>query len=176
MILILGLGNPGKKFERTRHNLGFRILDFFQKKWNFPSFRLQKEIDSLTSQGEFLGKKIILAKPQTFMNQSGKAVKKIKKKFKIKNENIIVIHDELDLPLGKTKFSFKKGTAGHKGVASLVQSLKTKDFFRYRLGIGKEKRKNFVLEEFSVEEEKILKKIFEKAFQDIQNYLSKIRD
>jgi len=173
MILIVGLGNPGEEFEKTRHNLGFRVLDLLQKKWSLPPFVLNKTVFSLISKGKFSEKEIILAKPQTFMNLSGKAVKSLKKKFKIKTKNIIIIHDEMDLPLGKTKFSFKKGAAGHKGVSSIIQSLKTKNFFRYRIGIGKEKRENFVLEKFSKEEEKILKETIKKTLLDLENYLKK---
>jgi len=173
MILIVGLGNPGKEFERTRHNLGFRVLDCLQKKWSFPLFVLDKKVFSLISKGNFLKKEIILAKPQTFMNSSGKAVKGIKTKFKLKTENIIVIHDEMDLSLGKVKFSFKKGAAGHKGVLSIIQALKTKNFFRYRIGIGKEKTERFVLEKFSKEEEKILKETIKKLVLDLENRLKK---
>jgi len=173
MILIVGLGNPGKEFEKTRHNLGFRIVDLLQKRWNFPAFVLDKKVFSLISRGNFLEKEIILAKPQTFMNLSGKAVKNLKKKFKVKTKNIILIHDEMDLPLGKIKFSFKKGAAGHKGVLSVIQALKNKDFFRYRVGIGKEKKENFVLERFSKKEEKILKETIEKLIFDLENYLKK---
>jgi PTH1 family peptidyl-tRNA hydrolase len=173
MILIVGLGNPGRQFEKTRHNLGFRVLDYLQKKWSFPSFVLKKNLFSLISRGKFLEKEIILAKPQTFMNSSGKAVKKIKTRFKLKTENIIVIHDEMDLPLGKTKLSFGKGSAGHKGVLSIIEALKTKDFFRYRIGIGKKKKENFVLEKFSKEEEKILKETIKKLIFDLENRLQK---
>ncbi len=152
MFLIVGLGNPGKKYERTRHNIGSRIID---------------ELDFLS------GEKIILSKPKTFMNLSGKAIKPLIKKYKIKPDNLIVIHDDIDLPLGKIRIVKNRGAAGHKGVESIIKELKTKDFVRFRIGIlpksGKPKNpENFVLQKFNKEEEKIVKEVIKKTAEAIE--------
>jgi PTH1 family peptidyl-tRNA hydrolase len=179
-ILIVGLGNPGKKYKNTRHNIGFLVLDKFQKAYsrhrrdgptgiskkfqyrenNFPEFKLVKKFNSLISEGKISGKKILLAKPQTFMNNSGKAVKSlclnffeikamavISKKNKKEGNNVLnkpsnnflnnlfVVHDDVDLPLGKIKISRGRGSGGHKGVESIIKELGTKNFVRFRIGI-----------------------------------------
>jgi PTH1 family peptidyl-tRNA hydrolase len=172
MMLIVGLGNPGKKFERTRHNVGFRIADEFSRKNNFPEFKLAKKFLAEISEG-FLGdKKIILAKPQTFMNTSGQAVKKLIKNYKLKLDDLIFVHDDIDLPLGKIKISAGRSSAGHKGVESIIRELKTKNFIRFRIGIKpqeKEKKtEKLVLEKFSKDEEKILKEVTEKTVEAIE--------
>lgn len=171
MKLIVGLGNPGKKFEKTRHNLGFRIIDELKKKNKFSRFVLVKEFNSLISKGKIAEKEVILAKPQTFMNNSGKAVKALFSHFKIPTSNLFVVHDDLDLPLGKFKISFAKGSANHKGVQSIIDELKTKEFYRFRVGINpnsKVKDKNFVLEKFNKKEEKILKGVIENVLNAIE--------
>ena len=158
MILIVGLGNPGKKYTRTQHNVGFRIIDYFRKANNFPTWRNNRSFFSKISLGKIGNKKIILAKPQTFMNNSGQAVSKIIKKFKIKTKDIIVCQDDLDINFGKIKISVNKSSAGHKGIESIIQSIGTKNFTRIRLGTKTEKetedKKDIVLTDFSSEEEK----------------------
>jgi peptidyl-tRNA hydrolase, PTH1 family len=146
MFLIIGLGNPGKKYEGTRHNIGSRVID---------------ELGSLNLEN------IILAKPKTFMNESGKAVKGFIKKYKIKPENLIVIHDDIDIPIGKIKISKDSGAGGHKGVESIIGNIGTKNFIRIRVGIqpkrGKPERvESFVLKKFTKDEEKLLKETLEK--------------
>ena len=160
MIIIIGLGNPGKKFQKTRHNLGFIFVDYLKRKYQFPSFQIKEDLFSKISSGKILKEKVILVKPQTFMNLSGEAVKAIKDYFKVPSEQIWVIHDDLDLPLGKAKISKGKGSGGHKGVQSIIDSLKTKNFIRFRIGImPKDKKvikKEFVLDKFSKEELRII--------------------
>jgi len=138
MILIAGLGNPGKKYQGTRHNIGFLVID---------------QLKTLNPEG------VVLAKPQTFMNNSGKAVKSLLGDYKEKPENLIVVHDDIDLPLGKIKIAKDRGAAGHKGVESIIKELKTKNFTRLRIGIqpksGKPRKSEiFVLQKFKKEEEK----------------------
>lgn len=151
MILIVGLGNPGKKYEKTRHNIGARVVG---------------ELEDLGL------KDVILTKPTTFMNDSGKAVKKLNTKYKIQNTNLWVIHDDLDLPLGKLRISLGRGSAGHKGVQSIIRELKTKDFVRFRVGIGQfaqnKKIDNFVLGKFTSAEEKVVKKVVQKTCQALE--------
>jgi len=150
MIIIIGLGNPGKKFENTRHNVGFMAVDAFAKKNNFPEFKLQKKIDALISENG----NILLAKPQTFMNESGKSVKKILSKNNV--GSLIIIHDDIDLPIGKIKIIKQRGSAGHKGVESITKSIGNDGLIRFRIGIGPEKEaeaKKIVLKNFSKEEQ-----------------------
>jgi len=174
MLLIIGLGNPGWKFQKTRHNLGFRVVDELVRKNNFPIFKLSKKFLAEISEGKIADQKVILAKPQTFMNLSGKSVKKLTNNLQLTTYNLWVIHDDLDLPLGKIRISVGRGAAGHKGVESIIKELKTKNFVRFRVGV-KPKTSNlkpetldrFVLQKFTREEEKILKKIIKKTIEII---------
>jgi len=149
MKLIFGLGNPGKKYEKTRHNIGSRIID---------------ELKFLN-----LGN-VVLLRPKTFMNESGKAINSPAK-------DLIVINDDVDLPLGKIKISFGSGAAGHKGVQSIIDTLGTKDFTRIRIGIGIENKKipteAFVLENFTGEEQKIIDEVIEKICKEIEIWIKK---
>lgn len=170
MILIVGLGNPGKKFKRTRHNLGFRIVENFAKKNNFPDFKFSKKNNAKICKRKIDQKSIILAKPQTFMNNSGKVVKKLTYNLQLTTNNLWIIHDDLDLPLGKIRISKGRGSAGHKGVQSIIDELKTKNFVRFRIGIKPKKYKlkaknleKFVLQKFTKREEKIIKKAIERT-------------
>ena len=157
MLLIVGLGNPGKKYEKTRHNVGSRVVG---------------ELKSLNL------KDIILVQPTTFMNESGRAVKKITKNYKLKTENLIVVHDDIDLPLGEFKIQKNRGSAGHKGVQSIIDSLGTKDFTRIRIGIKPEQyyrpfrsTEKFVLEKFTKDEEEILKEVIPKVIEENNNFI-----
>lgn len=174
MKVIVGLGNPGKKFLFTRHNVGFIVLDQFAKKNRFPRFRLVKNFFALLSEALFGGKKIVLLKPQTFMNNSGKAVKKAMDNLQFTIDNLYLVHDDLDIPLGKMKISLGRSSAGHKGVQSVIDHLKTRGFVRFRIGISPSSGKkitngnNFVLEKFTNEERIILKKVIKKAVNALE--------
>ena len=174
MILIVGLGNPGKKYEKTRHNIGFITIDNLQLTIdNFTNWRKEKKLLAEISKGKIDDKKIILAKPQTFMNLSGKSVKKIMSNVKCQMSNLLVIHDDIDLPLGKIKIVKNRGAAGHKGVQSIIDEIKTKNFVRFRIGIqpktGKPKNpERFVLQKFNKEEEKIVKEVIKKTVEAIE--------
>ncbi len=174
MILLVGLGNPDKKYQNTRHNIGFRIIDNFAQENNFPEFRLSPKFKAETSEGNLNGKKILLAKPQTFMNESGKSVKILSNFSNTTRTVLVVIHDDIDLPLGKIKVSENRGSAGHKGVQSIIDELKTKNFLRFRIGIKTKQSdgtvyqcEDFVLQKFTKEEEKILKEIIKKTCKAI---------
>ncbi|MBI2003713.1 MAG: aminoacyl-tRNA hydrolase [Parcubacteria group bacterium] len=133
MKIIIGLGNPGEEYGQTRHNVGFKILDHISKKYG-GVFILDKKSDSDVSEVKIDGKKVLLAKPQTFVNKSGEAVKKVIGSWKLKIVNLIVVHDDLDIPFGKVKLSFGRSSAGHKGVESIIKALKTDKFNRIRFG------------------------------------------
>src|SRR3989338_11324347 len=134
--LIVGLGNPGKEYEKTRHNIGRIVLDDFAKSVDFPEFDDSKKYKALISEGKLGNKKVLLLEPETFMNLSGKPVALAVKENNILVENIVVIYDDLDLGLGDFKISFGRGSGGHKGIESIIKSLKTKDFIRIRVGIS----------------------------------------
>src|SRR3989338_3389760 len=179
MMLIVGLGNLGKEYQKTRHNAGFMVLDEFAKVNGFPSFKLSKKHSSLISEGFLSRTKVVLAKPQTFMNNSGKAVASLAKlsfpKLSLAKD-LVVVHDDIDIPLGKVKVSKGSGSAGHKGVESIIQSLGTKDFTRIRIGIlppeGKpEDVETFVLKPFKKEELPLLSASIESALSTLESKL-----
>jgi len=169
-MIIVGLGNPGKKYEKTRHNIGFEAINYLIKKFNASDFRLSKKFFGLISKSK--DNKIIFLLPQTYMNNSGKSVKTAIQYYKEKPENLIIIHDDIDLIFGNFKISQNRGSAGHKGVQSIIDSLDSKNFTRIRIGIlpkNKTKQeidtKKFVLQKFSIDEQKQLPEIFEKIYQ-----------
>ena len=164
MKLIVGLGNPDKKYDRTRHNIGFLVLDKLAKELNL-TWSLKKDWQALVAEGS----DILLVKPQTYMNNSGLAVAKIANFYKLGTgenigENLLVVHDELDLPFGKYKYSTNSSAAGHNGVSSIIEKIGGKNFKRcrigiksealnkIRLGIFKTSPANFVLAKFSSSE------------------------
>ncbi len=173
MFLIVGLGNPGKKFQNTRHNIGFCVVDEFRKKNDFPVFKLNKKSLAETSEGKVGLEKVIIAKPQTFMNNSGQSVKKMASSMRLQTANLFVVHDDIDLPLGKLRISVGRSSAGHKGVESIIRELKTKNFARFRIGIMNHESRiknteRFVLKKFNKNEEKILKEAVEKTVEAIE--------
>lgn len=168
MKLIVGLGNPGQPYQKTRHNLGFMVLDEFLKRNNFPDFKLSKKFKSKITEGILNQKKIILAEPQTFMNNSGQAVLALSHFYKIKPKDILIIQDEIDLSLGKIRLSENRSSAGHKGIQSIIEALGTKDFSRIRIGINNQKpdqlpTEKYVLQNFTADEKKIIAQAIEEA-------------
>lgn len=176
--LIVGLGNPGKKYENTRHNIGFMVVEALAKKifQGEPSWKEAKKFKALVCEGP----NYLLAKPQTYMNNSGEAIKNILSFYKLLSGRaeedltalLTVIHDDLDIALGKYKISLSSRSAGHNGVESIIINLKTKKFRRFRIGIGaaeKELRpaEKFVLEKFSRPETAIIKKVILEVVEQI---------
>ena len=194
MLLIIGLGNPEEKYKKTRHNAGFIAVDKLRKKWNFPEFKFNKKFNAETSisppleKGELKGdlknkllyptneNKTILAKPQTFMNRSGETVREIMNFYKLTLENIIVVHDDLDIEIGKYKISTGSSSAGHKGVQSVINNIGTQEFKRIRIGVeksgGRKNRGNisgddFVLRDFEEDEIEKVRKLAKKIQVDL---------
>lgn len=172
-ILIIGLGNPLKAYFNTYHNTGFNFIDYLLKYLKGSDFKLNKKLLSEISIIEKENKKIILAKPTVFMNESGKAVKLLKEFFKVPPSKIYVVHDDSDLNLKDYKIQFKRGSAGHKGVESIFNYLKTKEFYRIRIGIRAERFKNlkaqeFVLKPLSIKDKETLKEVFLKILRDLE--------
>lgn len=148
MKLIVGLGNPGEKYIRTRHNVGFTIVDLLFKDYSTPKEGFKEEKKFKADIAEIVwqpkkgvAEKVMLLKPQTFMNGSGLSVSLVSKFYKILPSDIWVVHDEVDLPLGGMKLRLGGSSAGHKGVESIIESLKTDKFWRFRIGIGSQKGK-----------------------------------
>jgi PTH1 family peptidyl-tRNA hydrolase len=167
--VIVGLGNPGAKFERTRHNAGFMALDLFAEKNGFPEFEFSKKHNALVSEDN----DIVLVKPQTFMNESGKTISS----FKLPATSFIVIHDDIDLPLGTLKFSHASGSGGHKGIDSIINALGSNQIARLRIGIcppaGKPATvETFVIKKFTPEEMETLSPAIGKAAQAIDCFIA----
>jgi len=168
MKLIVGLGNPGIKYEKTRHNIGWRIIEELFRQMGIEQWKMEMKFNAFEAQNIINQEKIILIKPQTFMNNSGRSVKSTIDYYKIPVENILVIHDEIDLPLGEIRIQQERGSAGHKGVESIIEHLGTNNFNRMRVGIKSDKQEvieteKFVLQSFTSEEEKIIQEIIKKA-------------
>lgn len=174
MFLIVGLGNPGKKYAHTRHNAGVMVLDEFAEKHQLSPFRLDRESNALVAQGTIGPRKIILGKPQTFMNNSGIVVQSLLSRYGIQDTRyLVVVHDDIDLPLGKIRIVQNRGSAGHKGVESIMSALKTRNFIRMRIGIqpeiGKPKDTDqFVLKNFSKKEISVLKQAISYGAQALE--------
>lgn len=166
MIIIIGLGNPGKKFEQTRHNAGFEVLDFFAAQNGFPKFELSKKYESLISEKD----NVILVKPQTFMNESGSAVYKVCKVYKV--ESLVVVRDDTDMELGKVKIAKDSGSGGHKGVESIIQRLGDNHFAQVKIGVstGLEKAEEVVLKKFTPEEYGILSKVIQQSAEILKTF------
>jgi|TARA_R110000868_G_scaffold183050_3_gene424218 PTH1 family peptidyl-tRNA hydrolase len=164
MWLIAGLGNPGQKYEKNRHNIGFMAVDALAYDYSFSPWK--KKYQGQCAEGKIDGKKVLLLKPDTYMNESGRSVQEAAKFYKIAPENICAIHDELDLEPGRLRVKIGGGTGGHNGLKSLDRCLPNKDYWRVRMGIGhpghKDRVHGYVLSDFAkVERENWLEKIIE---------------
>ena len=179
MKLIIGLGNPGPEYFNTRHNFGFLALNYLQDSQPiFSAWQTTDKFKAAISEGQINDEKIILAKPQTLMNNSGQAVKLLADFYKIAPANIIVLHDDLDLPLGEIRLSQNASAGGHKGVASVIKELGTQNFPRLRLGIkcapgflsflkGFLPAEKFVLQKFNDSEKSAVQQVAQKAKEAI---------
>ncbi len=184
MFIIIGLGNPEKKYSNTRHNAGFLALDKIKEEKNFSEFKMTKKVESEISKGVIAGNDVILAKPQTYMNQSGRAVLKLVRKYARQKRgylnfpNLLVINDDFSLPLGKIKFARNRGSAGHNGVESIFSELGSRNFLRLRIGIKPPGVKTiidaekFVLEKFSPEEMEVMGKTLSSAVEAVASFIS----
>jgi len=174
MILIVGLGNPDKKYDKTYHNIGFLTIDALNNSlggvWN------KKYGNAVVSEVRLGNEKVILAKPQTYMNLSGESVLAIKNKFKIENENILVLLDDVDLPIGKMRYR-NSGSAGtHNGLKNIVSLLSSTDFSRLRIGIGKDENMDladYVLSKINDENMVVLQQVILQAVDYIENQFLK---
>ena len=135
MVLVVGLGNPGKKYDRTRHNAGFHVVDALADAHGFPAFR--EKFSAVIAKGSVQSQDTTLLKPQTFMNLSGESVQPAQAFLKVPLASIVVVHDELDIPFGEVRVKVGGGSAGHNGLKSLTQRLGSPEYVRVRVGIGR---------------------------------------
>jgi PTH1 family peptidyl-tRNA hydrolase len=163
--LIVGLGNPGREYRDTRHNIGFHLVDEIAKELGVDFTRTQ--VKALVTDGIYQGNKLILAKPQTYMNKSGHAVQSLLKFYKLEVQNLLIVYDDVDLPFGSLRMKPSGGSAGHKGMGSIIAQLGTQEFPRLRLGVGRppgsRQAADYVLKPFSKEEADFLAPFLERA-------------
>lgn len=170
MKLIVGLGNPGKDYEKTRHNIGFFILDQYLNDVDW-----KKEKDAYIYETKRGREKIIFLKPQQYMNLSGIAVKKYLKYYKINIDNLLVIYDDIDLEIGKVKEKSNSGSGGHNGVQSIIDYLGTNEFKRIKIGVSKNNlidTKDYVLGKFLKKEREIINEIMPTIFEKIEKFIN----
>lgn len=184
MHYIVGLGNPDEEHARTRHNTGRIILSVFLQRQKLPALVESKKYASLISEGAIGGEKVLVVLPETYMNKSGSAVRKAVKSGTAA-QKLVVVYDDIDLPLGSMKISYGRGSGGHRGVESIIRALRTKDFIRMRVGItpttpsGKPKKLKgdqkiiaFLLSNFKKPEQEVLKKVSKQVSEAIETIIA----
>ncbi len=174
VLLIVGLGNPGREYQDTRHNIGFMLLDRLAVKLDARFSRLQSQ--ALVAPCTYEGRKLILAKPQTFMNLSGRAVKGLVRFYKLPLEALLVAYDDLDLPPGTLRLRPDGRSAGHRGMESIIEHLGTDSFPRLRLGIGRPpgrmEAREYVLQNFTDEEMKLVSETLNRAVEAVLAWIT----
>ena len=180
-IYLIGLGNPGKKYSQSRHNIGFLLLENLANKYN-SNFLLKEKLKSSCSEFKINGSSYRLFLPNTFMNNSGDAVRAIVEWYKINLDQVFIIVDDKDLPLGKIRFRKKGGSGGHNGLKSIIEKLQTENFNRIRIGIGSppsiKGKNNFntishVLGNISTEEKSVLDKVYVRVIESLEQLNTK---
>jgi PTH1 family peptidyl-tRNA hydrolase len=172
--LIAGLGNPGQQYAANRHNVGFRCLEHLAARFDLAFDKRQKR--ARVALGAVHGWRVVLAKPRTFMNESGRAVAPLARFYKVQSERLLVVYDDLDLPLGTVRLRPEGGSGGHKGMRSIIEHLGSQDFSRLRIGIGRPPGRMdpaaYVLQDFSADEEPLLEETLERAVAAIEVWLA----
>lgn len=171
MKLIIGLGNPGKEYENTRHNIGYMAIDNY-----LGDVTWQKKFNALYTTLNINGEKVYFVKPQTYMNLSGNSVIEFINFFKINTKDVLVIHDDLDLPLGKVRIKINSSAGGHNGIKSIIEKIGTNNFARLKIGISNNSKidtKDYVLGHFNKEEQKILNQLYSTINNIINDFINK---
>jgi PTH1 family peptidyl-tRNA hydrolase len=172
--LIIGLGNPGRQYKSNRHNIGFMLLNHLAERLETSFSRL--ESNALVTKAKHQDHSIILAKPQTYMNLSGQSVASLVKFYKISLENLLVVYDDVDLPFGRIRIRPSGGSAGQKGISSIIERLGTTDFPRLRLGVGRppgsKGAASYVLKNFSGEDAEFLPHVLDRAVDAVFTYIT----
>jgi PTH1 family peptidyl-tRNA hydrolase len=165
VFLIAGLGNPGPRYDRTRHNVGFRVIDRLAERFSIPM--QDRKFPAHWGEGRIGGRKVVLVKPMTYMNRSGDAVGPLLRYYRLPPEALLVVHDDLDLPMGRIRIARRGGTGGHRGVASIIHTLGGGEFARLKLGIGRprygEPVEAFVLDGFYADELEAAEEMVDRA-------------
>lgn len=187
-MILVGLGNPGPEYSETRHNIGFQVIEALSEKFSIPlrEKKLGKVVNLIWGKGKVGEQEVSLVLPQTFMNKSGEVVGPVLNYLRLTGESLLVVHDDLDLPLGSFRVDFKAGAAGHRGVQSIIDHLGSPDFYRFRFGIGRpaspkprqggpavreEEVVSYVLSPFAAEEKKKLVGLKKEAVEAIEMFL-----
>lgn len=172
--LIVGLGNPGLQYIANRHNVGFQCADLLASAYDLPFAKKQKR--ARVAMGLVRGQRVIIAKPQTFMNESGRSVAPLARFYKTPLDRLLVVYDDLDLPLGAVRLRTEGGAGGHKGMRSIIEHLGGRNFPRLRIGIdrppGRMDPAAYVLQDFSAQEEPLLQEMLERAVAAIETWLT----
>jgi PTH1 family peptidyl-tRNA hydrolase len=173
--LVVGLGNPGNTYERTRHNVGFMVVDQISEAFSIAL--VKKKFDTIFGRGSIDGVSVLLVKPMAFMNRSGPQVQKIAGYYRILSEEMLIVHDDIDLAFGRIKIKEKGGDGGHKGVRSIIDAFGGGDFTRLRIGVGRPEAggnaADYVLGKFTLEEKKVLSQIITAARDAVVTILCK---
>ncbi len=171
--LIVGLGNPGREYQRTRHNVGFLLVEALGQHWGL-SFSRQKARAEI-AEGTAHGERVILAKPQTYMNQSGESVRGLQKLYNVETDHILIMYDEMDLPFGRLRMRDRGSSGGHRGMGSVIDHLHTDAIARLRVGVSRPPPDldpiDYVLKPFSADEQRELPAIFERATSGLETLL-----
>jgi PTH1 family peptidyl-tRNA hydrolase len=171
--LIVGLGNPGFKYKNMRHNIGFQVVDLLSSRWRLALN--QESCSARWGRADWHGNKVLLAQPETYMNLSGRAVFRLMAYCNASAADLIIIHDDLDLPLGRLKFVAKGGAGGHRGIASIIDTLHTTEFLRLKVGIGRpqygETVEQYVLSPFYPSERGLVTTMTERTADAIETFL-----
>ena len=175
LYLIVGLGNPGPKYSRTRHNAGFSLVELLAKRWK-ANWGLDERFDSRLAHAGHADCRVLLCEPETFMNRSGAAVGQLAEYFRVPVGQLLVVVDDADLPLGEIRMRPRGSSGGHHGLESIEERLGTREYARLRIGIGRSARAvreitNHVLGRFSAEESAMLKKVLERAGDQVECWL-----
>lgn len=173
MYLVVGLGNPGKEYEGTRHNIGFEAIDYLSDKYNIELNR--EKFKGVFGEGFIKGKKVILLKPTTYMNLSGDSIREVANFYKLSNEEIIVLYDDISLAIGRLRVREKGSHGGHNGIKSIIANLATDVFPRVKIGVGAPKGDlvSHVLGKFSKEENEVLDKTLRAVTEAVEIMIDK---
>ncbi len=172
--LVVGLGNPGKEYEKTRHNVGWWVLDEVSRRWGFSFDR--KKFEGVYGETRINDQNVLFLKPLTYMNRSGESVSQFVRFFKLDPQDVLLVYDDLDLPLGKVRFRPKGSSAGHRGVQSVIEALGSQEIPRVKVGIGrpasKEEVVDYVLSPFREEELPVIEEAVKRAADCVELLLS----
>jgi len=172
--LVVGLGNPGREYRDSRHNIGFMLIDHLAKRFDLSFSRLESK--ALVTKGAYQDRRVILAKPQTYMNLSGQSIGSLVRFYKIELDNLMIVYDDVDLPMGSLRIRPAGGSGGHKGMQSIIERLSTDTVPRLRIGIGRPPGRmeaaDYVLQDFTKNEAPLVMQMLDRAADAIQVYLS----